>query len=218
VYGQEAVNEQCRTPLWSCVNCSTLWSGIRDIDVVDWMMDQGADPFWIHPTHLTTPAHTLCRMTRGNTTNAILVLKHRDNCSCFCSPGGCFVIGCALPRLKFDAVDHQRKTDDLYLFALVDTHRDSPWMSSAILRVLTFENLSLTHTCCYRVRAEICGYLRRPTPEEAEVIYKHERGDIELFDKLVAEFERKWAAYTKPFVTFMNRVWKPRMRAVRQER
>jgi hypothetical protein len=91
-------------------------------------------------------------------------------------------------------------------------------MSSAILRVLTFDALSLTHTCCYRVGEEIHDWFQRPTPEEAKVIYELERDDIELPENLTVEFELKWATYTKPFVTFMNRVWKPRMRAVRTER
>ncbi|EAT87560.1 hypothetical protein SNOG_05169 [Parastagonospora nodorum SN15] len=58
----------------------------------------------------------------------------------------------------------------------------------------------------------------RPTSEEAQVIYDLEREDIELLENLTTDFELKWATYTKPFVTFMNRVWKPRMRAVRAER
>jgi hypothetical protein len=91
-------------------------------------------------------------------------------------------------------------------------------MSSAILRLITFEELSLNHTCCYRVEEEIDDRFYRPTPEEAEVIYNLEHEDIELLGNLTTEFELKWATYTKPFVTFMNRVWRPRMRAIRAER
>jgi hypothetical protein len=91
-------------------------------------------------------------------------------------------------------------------------------MSSAILRVLTFEKLSLTHTCCYRIYDECWGYFTRPSPEEAQIIHDLERDDIHLLDRLVADFDEKWATYTKRFVTFMNRVWKPRMQVVLQER
>jgi hypothetical protein len=91
-------------------------------------------------------------------------------------------------------------------------------MSSAILRILTFEKLSLTHTCCYRIRDECRGYFTRPSPEEAQIIHDLERDDIHVLDRLVADFEDEWATYTKRFVTFMNRVWRPRMQVVLQER
>jgi hypothetical protein len=91
-------------------------------------------------------------------------------------------------------------------------------MSSAILRILTFEKLSLMHTCCYRIRDECRGIFTRPSPEEAQIIHDLERDDIHVLDRLVADFEDKWATYTKRFVTFMNRVWRPRMQVVLRER
>jgi hypothetical protein len=91
-------------------------------------------------------------------------------------------------------------------------------MSPAVLRILTFEKLLLTHTCCHRICEEVYQKYARPTPDEAQVIYDVERDDINLLDSLVANFAAKWAGYTRPFVTFMNRVWKPRMRAVCQDR
>ncbi|KAJ5060799.1 hypothetical protein J3E74DRAFT_214832 [Bipolaris maydis] len=91
-------------------------------------------------------------------------------------------------------------------------------MASAILRVLTFESLSLTHTCCYRILDEIWGDFTRPTPEEAEEIHDFERDDIEVLEKIVTELEGKWVEYKKPFVTFMNRVWRPRMRKMHRDR
>jgi hypothetical protein len=60
------------------------------------------------------------------------------------------------------------------------------------------------------------GWYNRPTPEEAKSIYEIEQNDIKLLDNLVAEFERAWDTYTKPFAVFMKKVWKPRMRAVLQ--
>jgi hypothetical protein len=54
-------------------------------------------------------------------------------------------------------------------------------------------------------------YFTSAVPEEAEVIHDIETDDIRLLDTLVAKFEAKWATYNKPFVTFLNRVWKPQM-------
>jgi hypothetical protein len=57
-----------------------------------------------------------------------------------------------------------------------------------------------------------------PRPVKAgKDILDLERSDIDLLNTLVADFEVKWAAYRKPFVTFMNRIWKPRMREIREE-
>lgn len=45
-----------------------------------------------------------------------------------------------------------------------------------------------------------------------------ERPDSELLNDLVAEFDKKWATYTKSLSTFLKRVWKPRMRQILDER
>jgi hypothetical protein len=203
------------TPLWIC----SLGQHTGANALLEWLMDQGADPFWTHPILLTTPAHVFCRylyITQSDAVRNLLVLKRHDGCSCHCSQGGCLAIASTILE---HYLDHYPATDNVMsIFALVEGHRTSTWMSSAILRVLTFEELSLTHTCCYRIFEEVRRGFSRPEPEEAEVIYEHERDDIELLDGLVAEFEVRWATYKKPFATFMNRVWKTRMRVVLQER
>lgn len=190
-------------------------------------MDRGADSFWIHPKFLTTPAHIFSRnnyelwkkvaTTQQYAIWHLLVHKRQDACSYHCSPEGCYAIGSSMSKHSYN-YQYRWRAVRLDASLLVDNHRDSTWMSSAIFRVLTFEKLSLTHTCCYRVKDEVRGEFALPTREEAEIIYAHERDDIELLDKLVAEFQSKWAAFNKPFVTFMNRVWKPRMKEVYQER
>jgi hypothetical protein len=166
-----------------------------------------------------------------------LTTKLCDKCTCYCSQEGCYIIGCAISmynqsyllvsRRDFqpclyrlvdkdsNAVWH-RRTIQPYIFSLVEEDSGAVWMSSAILRVLTFEKLSLTHTCCHHILYETEGFFARPKPEEAQDIYDLERDDINLLDTLVKEFEAQWANYNKPFVTFMNRVWRPRMRRVRQ--
>jgi hypothetical protein len=154
---------------------------------------------------------------------SVLELEQCDKCICHCSQQGCYVIGCAVSGANWSystrySLPGTHYETQPYIFALVDDNRASAWMSSAIFRILTFESLSLTHTCCYRIFDERYEFFKRPSPEEAQVINELELDDINLLDTLVAEFETKWAKYTKRFVTFMNRVWKPRMRAVRQER
>jgi hypothetical protein len=54
----------------------------------------------------------------------------------------------------------------------------------------------------------------RPTSDEAKVIHDTEQKDIHILDDLMTEFETGWAGYTKSFAKFINRVWRPRMRAI----
>jgi hypothetical protein len=119
---------------------------------------------------------------------------------------------------KFPEIKYYRQTVKPYLFSLVARSRSPGFMASAILRVLTFEKLHLTHTCCYHIMEEIRGQFQRPTLDEAKAIWDLEQADIELLSNLMEEFERSWAAYDKPFAKFVKRVWKPRMRQVREER
>jgi hypothetical protein len=107
-----------------------------------------------------------------------------------------------------------------WLFDLVDDDQNANGMHSIILRALSFEKLSLTHTCCYRIIDEIDENesFTRPTPEEAKVIHNLEQTEIELLDDLMEEFEASWAQYHKAFAKFIRRVWKSRMEKVRRER
>jgi hypothetical protein len=204
-------------PLWTILDTLVLdWSVFR------WLLDHGADPTWTHPTLLTTPGHRIARrvayeIRMGSADMSLIVSEQRDNCGCHCSRNGCFVIGCAVSTMNGRRYRLVRRTQS-HLFAWVDEKHASTWMSSAILRVLTFEKLSLTHTCCYRIHDECWSDFTRPTPEESQIIHDLERDDILILDRLVADFEDEWATYTKRFVTFMNRVWRPRMQVVLQER
>ncbi|KAH5495961.1 hypothetical protein HBI31_104330 [Parastagonospora nodorum] len=228
------------TPLW----CNAYWSGpgpqyLPQLSIFRWLLEHGARAFWIHPIFLTTPIHVYVRKFVRSAAlyestgllekvSDLLLLGHPDSCVCYCSKEGCRVIGGALAK-HWESSGSIRsclrqtrkrihRAIQPHIFRLAQKNLTATWMSSAILRVLKFDALSLTHTCCYRVREEIRDKSYRPTSEEAQVIYDLEREDIELLENLTTDFELKWATYTKPFVTFMNRVWKPRMRAVRAER
>jgi hypothetical protein len=198
----------------------------RTYSVAKWLVDHGADAAWVHPVMLTTPIHNIARAAAAwpgdfrhlSGLRDYLISAKPDQCRCYCSRGGCNIIGCVIgkPTRRLRRVCH-RQTIQPHLFALVDSDNNTAWMSSAILRVLTFEKISLTHTCCYRIFDEMHWRFMRPTHEEASVIHDLERNDIDLLDRLVREFDIEWATYSKPFVTFMNRVWKPRMKRIRDE-
>ncbi|KAH7073721.1 hypothetical protein BKA63DRAFT_514678 [Paraphoma chrysanthemicola] len=227
------------TPLWHVSNRAMGWRQRKTKwPICRWLLDHGANATWPHPRYLTTPAHNLAReamdetVRKGDDTHiddvsCLLVLEERDNCTCHCSRHGCYVIGCAVsehiqsPSFRVKPLQWQtyhRRLNQPFLFAMIDANREKPWMSTAVLRTLTFENLSLTHTCCYQIYDEMRERVTRATSEEIKVIHDLEREDIELLETLVAEFNAKWTAYNKPFVTFMNRVWKMKMRQIHQER
>jgi hypothetical protein len=222
-------------PLWGILTSYPSWHWNLRWPVSKWLLDHGANAAWIHPVYLTTPAHGLARDAFSVATHAASQLKvladvndllstcEPDRCDCLCSEGGCHVIGVAVQEsIRVTTYRHSdspyTRPAQSYVFSRVENHQNTSWMSSTILRVMTFEKLALTHTCCYQIRAEVNAFFKRPKPEEAKEIRDLERDDIDLLNTLVAEFEAKWATYKKPFVTFLNRVWKPRMQGVRNER
>lgn len=226
------------TPLWSNMRISGVGWHESLLSISRWLLEHGAHGSWIHPVFLTTPVHLLARSSAGpaaphkpiermENVSDFLLLEQPDSCVCYCSPKGCQNIGSATSKSNYAYYSsyfprrghkqHHRSIKPC-IFHFVQKYRTATWMSSAVLRLITFEKLTLTHTCCYRVREEIEDRFQRPTLEEAKVIYKLERDDIELLGNLTTEFELKWATYTKPFVTFMNQVCRPRMGAIRAER
>jgi hypothetical protein len=226
------------TPLWMAA--ALRWFGGYHVEgwlYSKWLLDHGADPTWSHPEYRTTAAHCVGRLAVEvkwlnnwlfslSDVQNLWTMEQTDECTCYCSREGCLVIACATSKhacphegygLK-NHFSHHRRTIRPYFYALVDHIRSATWMSSAILRILTFEELSLTHTCCYRITEEVEGWFTRPTSDETEAIHDSEKTEIYLLEDLMTEFEAAWAGYTKTFAKFINRVWKSRMRAIRKAR
>jgi hypothetical protein len=237
VGGNNHIRPVC-TPLWIVSTLDTGWKETWPLAI--WLLDHGANPTWTHLVYSTSCAHNFARQaTRaarlGTDLGALDDISHlltkpeRDRCECACSEAGCYAIGCAVQefircsdvmaaQVRYRRPQYVGPSIHPYLFGLVQQDGDAVWVSSAILRVLTFEKLSLTHTCCYQLRGKPdreSGWYR-PVKAGKDIL-DLERPDIDLLNTLVADFEAKWAAYRKPFVTFMNRVWKPRMREIREE-
>ncbi|KAF1835678.1 hypothetical protein BDW02DRAFT_277285 [Decorospora gaudefroyi] len=172
------------TPLWLVsimefqnTRSASRWSASK------WLLDRGADPAWTHLVFLTTPAHSLAHYLARypfplrspgtfDEVTSLLTAAHRDRCVCFCSDRGrgCHVIGSAVARTRSVPTYRYSFRRELQpgLFALVDSNRSAAWLSSAILRVLTFEKLSLTHTCCVHIEytSNVSKSTVRFTPHE----------------------------------------------------
>jgi hypothetical protein len=161
--------------------------------------------------------------------NGLLTLDLQDRCVCSCSKTGCHPISSAIGALT-RACPFFR--NGLYclkpplfsfsdVFPLVNLATDQDWIASSILRTMTFEGLLITHTCCHEAYGRIdiwgfLGFLSRSTPEEIAMIHKDEQTQIECLEGLVAGFEADWDAYEGSFESFIWKVWRPRMQAVRR--
>jgi hypothetical protein len=168
IEGKKCYRPAC-TPLWIVSTSDAGWKYTWPLTT--WLLDHGADSTWNHPVYSTSCAHNFARQaTRAARLKTdlgaledichLLTIPDQDRCECACSEAGCYAIGCAVQEFircsdVMAAQVHYRRPQYVgpsihpYLFGLVQQDGDAVWMSSAILRVLTFEKLSLTHTCCY---------------------------------------------------------------------
>ncbi|KAF2180161.1 hypothetical protein K469DRAFT_673443 [Zopfia rhizophila CBS 207.26] len=155
----------------------------------------------------------------------ILLRENRDVCRCHCSEGGCPIIGCITKRNLWNPHSRTsgfpqellaRQRENLILrlvYALVDSHDNHHWMGPAIIRILTFDELNLTHTCCYMIHGEFLWSWRLNCKERDETHFV-EMKDIKLLEDLMQEFKAKWEAHTGKFHEFINDIWRPRMKEV----
>jgi hypothetical protein len=153
----------------------------------------------------------------------------QDKCVCRCSRAGCRPISSAIiaftrtplfswRKSYYERVQHLFTFSDV--FPLVSHATDQNWIASTILRAMTFEGLLLTHTCCHKAYTkdywDQIRSLSRSSPEEIEMIQKDEQAELDRLEDHVAEFEAGWNAYEESFESFIWKVWRPRMQAVRQ--
>jgi hypothetical protein len=116
----------------------------------------------------------------------------------------------------FQVIDKIAATDDAW-----------KWLPMEIIRFVTFESLDIQHTCCffdhyyvernyYAKRFWSKGFVSREVQciKEVQEAYKVL---IELLEKLMEEFNAKYAELRIPFLDFYNGYWKERMKEVIEE-
>lgn len=90
---------------------------------------------------------------------------------------------------------------------------------SEIIRILTFQALGLTHTCC-RTRIDSFGWLQL-TPfeddDDTSEIHDEEREDLQLLEDLLLEFEQQRQDKPSSFRKFIFGYWWTRMQEVWSE-
>lgn len=146
-----------------------------------------------------------------------------DPCNCFCSPGGCTAIS-ILARNSDDGYE-LRKIEASYVVQDLDPDsEDTPRIVSRLLRLMMFEKLGMSHTCCRYVhdsrygfnRVEMiltgeCRILDLKDPEEiAELQEEDEHLSVRL-EELVSELDEQYRSLGKPFIEFLAEYVAPRM-------
>jgi hypothetical protein len=206
--------------------------------LLEWFVSKGCSLDWVHPQRLTTPAHAIARVvaqswvytsvelnctlpTCSEFVMTVLRRENRDVCRCHCSEGGCPIIGCVTKRNLWNppfgtaSFPHElraRQTQNMIrhlVYAIVDSHNDYQWMAPAIIRILTFDELNLTHTCCNETF--VYPWPQRLRCKEIDEIQFVEMQDIKLLEDLMQEFKAEWEAHTGKFHEFMDDIWRPRM-------
>ncbi|KAH6615210.1 hypothetical protein C7974DRAFT_61010 [Boeremia exigua] len=234
VYGDESMyvrvgsTSHFGTPSWihafQVVLGNYPWS--LDWGLLGLMVNHGARLEWEQPELRTTPAHLIGlglnkRFHKiGKIYSPLLMqalsCEHFDSCSCACSSSGCLPIGCATGGMTSTGDDDQfclsrfmticdmvdRKPTEIVQFAL------------AVLRVLTFDELGLTHTCCRRFIGRRDAWFEglhvlKQDPEDIEAIRFSEAKDLEALEALMAELERAWTGFSGTFLSYLKLVWLP---------
>ncbi|KAL8901690.1 MAG: hypothetical protein Q9207_005076 [Kuettlingeria erythrocarpa] len=145
----------------------------------------------------------------------ILLDESPDGCLCACSGHGCMPMT-QLLKLKRGWLFWLAKDAETvisawirrWVFENVPTEHLSTVSSQEIVRLITFEELGLRHTCCdydYII-------FNTPEPEEAAEIRDEDHEGIQLLESLLLEFEEKRG--NEDIKSFIGGYWSTRMEEV----
>ncbi|KAK3989402.1 hypothetical protein QBC44DRAFT_85771 [Cladorrhinum sp. PSN332] len=150
-----------------------------------------------------------------------------DACCCGCSNDGCTPAGAFLKGIFEDTFELIFKgefytstllylVEELFQLGL---QRDIMMRVAMVsLRMMTFEALELTHTCCslrwsrqYEYPGRIIALKQQ---EEVRRIREEESADLHLLESLVEEFTAKFASLALPLGDFLRGYWRQRMEEI----
>ena len=144
-----------------------------------------------------------------------------DGCLCACSGHGCLPVTYFLKRREIFPIGfwlHFPKKEEVqekiisawslyWLFDNVPSEHFPVAVNREIVRLMTFENLGLRHTCC--TKSEDFSTV---DPEEADEIRDEDREGIQLLESLLLEFEDKRG--DEDITSFLGGYWAIRMEEV----
>ncbi len=143
---------------------------------------------------------------------------HTDDCSCSCSIAGCTPISMAL-RIIFGGPwkypqsfwVSEKEMGCIFQQLLLEIP-SSASAANDVLRLITFTDLGLTHTCC-RFRNDYYGITDAPFDEaEAAEIQDEERLLLMDFERLLEEIIREYDQFSLPLLEYIRTRWCRRVR------
>jgi hypothetical protein len=224
--------------LWQCHNIPFASNLFEKLRLIDWFILKGASFGPTEPRPKLNLIHLLAvglgqyfykfsTQNLKDVTNQIkesvclkeLTQEHFDDCRCACSAHGC-------ENLTLLCKDFTSRDSDPY------TH-PSPWQicqcliklgfnleqdntRRTLLRVLTFTELELTHTC-HEVQA-LTIEAKHMIHDEITYIQDQEQEDIQLLENLLITFEEAWINHQGTFLDFLEEIWPVKMAEVRKEK
>ena len=139
-----------------------------------------------------------------------------DDCKCACSLEGCCAITAMLKKIS-NCQHMERFLFTTWLVNLLDIAKDG-WniVPANVVRILTFERLELTHTCCVWQGNQWFGddttrYFAAFDDGERAETQDEESENLNKLAVLMLEFEHAYIALGVPLPEFLKGYWRTRM-------
>ncbi|KAL3462456.1 hypothetical protein BJX64DRAFT_288358 [Aspergillus heterothallicus] len=145
----------------------------------------------------------------------------RDACSCFCSVAGCtpmiaglrhLFIVCRANCFEYKINPSRVKVLAFILQQLIELLRPGQEAATDILRLITFHDLALTHTCCHVVEDQVPPRVVNFDDEDGQEIHEEEHELIEEFETLVEELSHEFRELKLPLWDYIRGHWCERVR------
>lgn len=136
-----------------------------------------------------------------------------DGCNCACSPRrGCTPLSVGLKELLSLSAWRNGRIH-MVLRELLEIAPRTPETAETVIRLATFRDLDITHTCCREAYMLHSGqFLLKPfDPDEADRIRDEEEELIAECDQVVARFMKQYQSVNLPLMQFMQEYWCPQM-------
>ena len=148
------------------------------------------------------------------TLQRIITDEVSDACLCACSISGCKVLTITTKSYLRSGYWREKSPHSVGLWASVKSFCD-PLKISEFLRIMTFEELDITYTCCCHNRCDEVWMIKDKA--EIDEIRDEEVEDLQKLEELLEEFEAKRKEIDIPFEDFIKEYWRPRMKEVLEE-
>ncbi|KAJ0423612.1 hypothetical protein BJY00DRAFT_38740 [Aspergillus carlsbadensis] len=244
-----AVNEDGYTPMLCLPEAPEIFVDHSSyvFDRALWFFVKGASPYLLQGNSHTTPKHILsaniayalytgplhdswsntseARTSHQDLLRQVCTTDCRDKCHCYCSIAGCSSLSMAL-RQVLSNVWYRKRTfrcqrEIKFLKKITTELQGISGVSQEVIRLLTFTDLELTHTCCQAkhwipLRPCKCstsfGMLFQAfDKDEAIEIHDEERILLADFEDLVEQLNADYTSSSVSLWEFLETRWSQRI-------